>query len=57
MPNQYLVQYRYRVNTSCIRLVKPFVEPVRELSRRGEGGDRMPVAEKTGTSKAKKLKE
>jgi len=33
------------------------VEPVRELSRRGEGGDRMRGAEKTGTSKAKKLKE
>ncbi|WP_211079264.1 hypothetical protein [Priestia megaterium] len=47
--NQYLVQYRYRVNTSCIILLKPFVEPVRELSRRGEGGDRMPRAEKTGT--------
>jgi len=29
--------------------VKPFVEPVRELSRRGEGGDWMGGAEITET--------
>ncbi|CAI9002557.1 hypothetical protein EMIT0180MI3_80109 [Priestia megaterium] len=53
MPNQYLVHYRYRVNTSCIRVVKTFVKPVRELSRRGEGGDRMRRAEIMHKSKAK----
>jgi len=53
LPNQYLVHYRYRVNTSCIRVVKTFVEPVRELSRRGEGGDRMRRAKKQVRKKQK----
>jgi hypothetical protein len=39
--DRYLFQYRYRVNTSFVGIEAVFVELVRELSRRGEGGDRM----------------
>jgi hypothetical protein len=37
-----------------MRLVKPFMESVRELSWRGEGGDRMHDVEKRYTSNVKK---